>query len=169
MRRIWAVLTSCHPDHRWLHWRWRNVRAGNVRDQTIRRSGRTIGVCRVATVPRRLGFFAVGVTIAACGRDLVVVCAGVGLPAVAVTVLDGQTGAGVAAGASLVLHSAACADSIVGVTDNQVLAGCVDYAGTYDVTVRKPGFRTWTQSNVVVRDTCSLETRRFIVRLDRLP
>ena len=126
-------------------------------------------LCRMIASSRWLAFVAIAVIVVSCHRDIVVVCAGLGLPAVAVTVFDGQTGTRAAAGASLVLRSATCTDSIVGVTDDQVLTGCVDDAGTYEVTVRKPGFRTWTQSNVLVRDTCSLETRRFDVSLERLP
>jgi hypothetical protein len=82
-------------------------------------------------------------------------------------VLDAQTGAGIAAGATLILHSSACSDSVVGISNSQVLSGCNDREGTYDVTVRKAGYREWTKSNVVVRDTCSLETARFDVRLER--
>jgi hypothetical protein len=106
------------------------------------------------------------ILVVSCGD---VVCGGLGLPAVAVTIFDAQTGARAAAGASLILRSPACVDTVIGVADDQVLQGCVDYEGTYTVTVSKPGYRDWTQSLVEVRDTCSLETRRFNVRLERLP
>lgn len=108
----------------------------------------------------------IAILVVSCADSI---CAGVGLPAVAVTIFDAQTGARAAAGASLILRSPACIDTVVGVADDQVLAGCTDYEGTYTVTVRKPGYRDWTQSTVEVRDTCSLETRRFDVRLERLP
>jgi hypothetical protein len=117
----------------------------------------------------RLTLFAIAVMVAACGDFLSRVCAGVGLPAVAVTVFDAQSGARAAAGASLILHSAGCTDSVAGVTNDQVLVGCWDHEGTYDVTVRKAGYRDWVQTGVRVRDTCSLDTRRFDARLERLP
>ncbi len=114
----------------------------------------------------RLVLCLTAIFVVSCGD---VVCAGVGLPAVAVTIFDAQTGARAAAGASLILRSPACTDTVVGVADDQVLAGCDDREGTYTVTVSKPGYRDWTQSTVEVRDTCSLETRRFDVRLEPLP
>ena len=100
--------------------------------------------------------------IAAC-RDGV--CAGVGLPAIAVTVLDGTTGLHAAAGATPILQSASCADSTVGTADAQELSGCVDYAGTYTVIVRKVGFQDWVQTDVEVRATCSVETQHLTARL----
>src|SRR5689334_19673389 len=94
------------------------------------------------------------------------VCAGVGRPAVAVTVLDSVTGLHAANGATLILQCAACFDSAVGATDEQVLAGCVDYAGDYTVIVRKAGYRDWVRAGVHVRSTCSVETENLTARLE---
>ena len=48
-------------------------------------------------------------------------------------------------------------------------SGVVLVSCNYVVTVRKPGYRDWIQSVVQVRDTCSLETKRFTARLERSP
>lgn len=110
--------------------------------------------------------FAVAVLLISCGKFLTGDCAGVGLPAVAVTILDASTGLHAAAGATLILQSTACSDSAVGTADDQVLSGCVDYEGVYTVTVRKAGYRDWIQTGVRVRETCSVETQRLTVRLE---
>jgi len=77
----------------------------------------------------RVGVLVGAALTVSCSAFLSGDCAGVGLPAVAVTVFDAQTGARAAA---------------------------------------EPGYRDWVQSGVRVIDTCSLETRRFDVRLERL-
>jgi hypothetical protein len=118
---------------------------------------------------KALAILASGILLVSCSDLFSRDCAGVGLPAVSVTVLDGVTGLGAAAGATLILSSHACSDTVTGRTDTQVLSGCTDYEGNYVVTVRKPGYRDWIQSVVQVRDTCSLETKRFTARLERSP
>jgi hypothetical protein len=114
-----------------------------------------------------LAILAGTVSVVSCSELLTGDCAGVGRPAVAVAVQDASTGLSAAAGATLILRSTACADSVVGTTDADVLSGCVDYDGVFTVTVRKPGFHDWVQTNVRVRKQCSVETQQLTARLER--
>jgi predicted lipoprotein with Yx(FWY)xxD motif len=99
------------------------------------------------------------------------VCAGIGAPDVAVTVLDSVSGASAAAGATLFTYDldagGARLDSIVGQSDTEVLQGN-EHIGRLSVVVRKSGYRDWLASEVLVRNGCpSIHTVALTARLAR--
>ena len=100
------------------------------------------------------------------------VCPGVGAPGVAVTVRDSLSGEPTAKGATLLtydLESGAPLDSVTGTFDTQVLWGASDRPGRLRITIRKSGYRDWTQSNVVVQEGCpSIQTVDLTARVVRL-
>ena len=83
---------------------------------------------------------------------------------VVVYVKDSLTGAGVASGASLVVRegffkdSAALPNSRPELND-VALAAAGERAGTYQLTVTRPGYATWSRSNVTVtKNQCHVNT-----------
>lgn len=81
-----------------------------------------------------------------------------------VFVKDSVTNAGIASGASLVVSEGIFKDSFAWPAGRQdlndfPLAAAGERAGTYQVTVSKPGYATWVQSNVrVTRNVCHVNT-----------
>ena len=67
-----------------------------------------------------------------------------------VRVLDGS-GAPAAEGAVGIAVEGAFADTLVRIGPDR-MAGAVERPGTYDVSVSKPGHRTWTATNVTVTE-----------------
>lgn len=92
-------------------------------------------------------------------------------PAVMVYVKDSLTTAGVASGASLVVRDGSFKDSVAVPNsrpdlNDSVLGAAVERAGTYQVTVSKPGYATWVQSNVqVTRNVCHVNTVKLTALL----
>src|SRR5688572_12564374 len=99
------------------------------------------------------------------------VCAGVGAPNVAVTVVDSLTGAPAAALAVLLTYDldrgGVRVDSIVGERDDQELWGSTDRTGRFSVFVRKNGYRDWVHPEVFVRPGCTIQTAYLTARLAR--
>lgn len=92
---------------------------------------------------------------ASCGD-----CAGVGRPAVDVTVRDVQTGAGIGIGATLYLFKPPAlqpVETFVGIDSLHLIAGWDD-SGIFDVVVEKAGYYPWTAERVSVEEHCSTET-----------
>jgi hypothetical protein len=85
-------------------------------------------------------------------------------PGVAVHVKDSLTGAGVASGASLVVREGLFKDSVAFPSSSPdlndfPLAAAGERAGTYQIAVSKPGYATWSQSNVrVTTNQCHVNT-----------
>ncbi len=78
-------------------------------------------------------------------------CTDEGSFAVNVRVVDAATGASRADGATLVVREGAYADSMTGGPGSPpVLAAAPEREGTYEVTVRRAGYRDWTRSGVRV-------------------
>jgi len=72
-----------------------------------------------------------------------------------VYVKDSLTGAGIASGASLVARDGAFKDSVSHASDKPELNGfplvtAGERAGTYQISVSKPGYLPWSRSNVRV-------------------
>jgi hypothetical protein len=100
----------------------------------------------------------------ACGD-----CAGVGSPAVDVTVRDAETGTGAASGTVIYLFkqpSIQPVDSVVGTDSLHLYAGW-DQSGTFDVVLEKRGYYPWTIENVDVKEDCGTHTAFLIARLRR--
>jgi hypothetical protein len=106
---------------------------------------------------------------AACGERIV--CPTDIRYALEVAVADSVTGAPAASGARLVVRDGAYADSgelLAGrpELDAMPLQAAAERAGTYEVTVRKAGYRAWAARDVGVdANECHVETRRLTARL----
>jgi hypothetical protein len=92
-------------------------------------------------------------------------------PAVMVYVKDSLTNTGVASGASLVVREGSFKDSVAAPNarpdlNDLVLGAAGERAGTYQVTVSKPGYATWMQSNVrVTKNECHVNTVKLTALL----
>jgi hypothetical protein len=88
-----------------------------------------------------------------------------------VDVKDSLTNAGVASGASLVVREGSFKDSVAFPSsrpdlDALPLVAAGERAGTYQITVSKPGYATWTRSNVrVTKGECHVNPVRLTARL----
>lgn len=123
-----------------------------------------------ARVFAALGF---ATTVWSCGEEPT---ACILLPkfAVVAEVFDASTGAPNAFEATLILTDGTFVDSVRGTYNGPDrfaatrLGAATERPGTYSVTVRKPGYRDWMRSQVVVRsESCGVETRTFRVDLAR--
>lgn len=106
------------------------------------------------------------------GCDDPVVCAGTAQFAIVVHVRDASTGAPAALGATLVVRDGVYADSATGTYSGPVepfatlLEAAQDRPGTYDVSVRKAAYQTWTRQGVRVEESsCEVQPARFDVNL----
>lgn len=106
--------------------------------------------------PARLAMLAcvagVGSTLSACGSDFGPTgrCLSVGSIAVVVTVRDSTTGRAAADGSIGVLTGASVDDTLINVDSLTILGG--DKTGTFTVTIDKPGYLTWSASNIHVTE-----------------
>lgn len=93
---------------------------------------------------------------------------------ISVHVTDSVTGAPAAGGAKLVVRDGTYADSMV-VSENPAyvqdwMAGAGERAGTYTVTITKPGYRPWSRAGVVVtRDECHVKGVLLEAKLQPAP
>ena len=100
------------------------------------------------------------------------VCTSIGAFAITAVVRDASTAGPAAFGATLVARDGAFADSATGLysgSDERLathLNVALDRPGTYDVTVRKAGYQSWTRQGVrVEQGECRVEGRTLDVRL----
>jgi hypothetical protein len=111
-----------------------------------------------------VGWYSILIGAAACSSPTSTVCTLEFRPGVAVYVKDSVTGAGVASGASLVVREGSYKDSVAAPNsrpdlDNYALLAAGERSGTYQVTVLKPGYAAWLQSNVrVTSNRCHVNT-----------
>ena len=105
----------------------------------------------------------------ACGDK---VCAGVGRPAVDVTVLDSLTGARRERDASVLVYAldrgGVRVDSVRGVRDSVPISAAVDEAGLMRVVVQRPGYVTWTRASILVHQqppACTTITESLLAKL----
>ena len=103
-----------------------------------------------------------------------VVCTGQFVYGLGVQVQDSVTGAWIASGATLTARDGAFVDSASArgsgpEWDAQPLAAAGERPGTYDVTVRREGYRLWTRSGVQVEGgTCHVRPVQLVARLQPL-
>jgi hypothetical protein len=111
-----------------------------------------------------VGWYSVFIGAVACSGSTSPVCTLEFRPAVVVYVKDSLTKAGIASGASLVVCEGSYQDSVAAPAsrpdlDNSALAAAGERSGTYQVTVLKPGYAAWLQSNVrVISNECHVNT-----------
>jgi hypothetical protein len=111
-----------------------------------------------------IGLYSILIGAVACSGASSPVCTLELRPAVAVYVKDSLTRAGVASGASLVVREGSYKDSVsfpnsTPGLDNSALIAAGERSGTYQVTVLKPGYAAWLQSNVrVTSNECHVNT-----------
>lgn len=109
-------------------------------------------------------------TLAAGGCRDDMLCALYVTPGIDVVVRDSRTGQSIAEGAVGIAREGAYVDSLRAATvqGNTVisLAGALNRAGRYTVTVERSGYVTWTKSNVnVERGTCQVITEHLTANL----
>ena len=111
--------------------------------------------------------------VAGCGLISAPNCTLTFDPAVEVVVQDSVSGAMIASGAQLIAREGTYADSMSlpanrADLDSKSLSAANERAGTYTVTVRKPGYREWTRSNVQVeQEVCHVRTVRLTALMQR--
>ncbi|MDQ6717851.1 MAG: carboxypeptidase-like regulatory domain-containing protein [Gemmatimonadota bacterium] len=80
---------------------------------------------------------------------------------ISVSVVDSATGVPAAAGATVIASEGSYADSVVvpsGGSPTIPIGLAGERAGTYTVTVRKSGYKTWTKGDVAVtKDECHVK------------
>lgn len=86
---------------------------------------------------------------------------------ISATVADATTGANITSGSYLVAREGSYVDSVSAMGDFLAAAG--ERAGTYSVTIGRPGYSSFHRSGVVVtRDECHVTPVRLEVRLERI-
>jgi hypothetical protein len=111
----------------------------------------------------RVLLFLFAAAIAGCGD-----CVSIAFPAIEVTVLDSVTGLNITPGARAVgYRDGAIGDSsYVTGTANETGLSLFGSAGSYTVSVTKPGYVTWEAAGIVVERTrCSHTTVHVEARL----
>src|SRR5512133_2536968 len=105
----------------------------------------------------------------ACGDKA---CVAVGMPAIAVVVLDSVSGAYRAKDADLLIYAldrgGIRIDSVRGTRDSTQIMGASDAYGPMQVVVRRSGYVPWTRARVFVRaegGDCQTITEHLIARL----
>lgn len=88
-------------------------------------------------------------------------------PSVVVEIRDSVTSAPAASGATLLVRNAAGGDATTGTgVGDLYLQWGEEQAGSFDVTVQKPGYADWHREDVrVARGRCHVETARLLARL----
>ena len=96
-----------------------------------------------------------------------VMCTIQAVAALDVDAIDSATSAPATKGASIVARSATYADSTQGAApDDQPFGLAYEKAGTYTVTVTKPGYKPWSRSGIVAgRDECHVIPQRVTAKL----
>ncbi len=99
------------------------------------------------------------------------VCTALFAYGITVTVVDSVTGAPAASGAVLVARDGAYTDSVPtpgSWPNTSSVAGAGERAGTYTVTILKPGYKPWTQTGVTVtKDECHVRGVALTAKLQR--
>lgn len=90
--------------------------------------------------------------------------------AVHITAVDSLSGANATPGSTMVIRDGAYSDSVVAPELAPAMGLGVERTGTFDVTVRKPGYRTWTKTGVRVDGgECNVKTVSLLARLQPSP
>jgi hypothetical protein len=111
-----------------------------------------------------IGWYSILIGAVACSASTSPNCTQEFRPGLVVYVKDSVTRAGVASGASLVVREGSYKDSVAALIsgpdqDNFPLSAAGERSGTYQITVLKPGYTTWLQSNVrVTSNVCHVNT-----------
>lgn len=120
----------------------------------------------------RLAAIALALTAPLAGTACKGDCAGVGAPAIRVTVLDFDSHRQIAQGAILSLFFSGASTPIEVVTGQgnaDPLTAGIDHTGRFDVLVEKPAYYPWTIVGVEVEGACTVETVSITARLRHLP
>ncbi len=99
------------------------------------------------------------------------VCTDEARSTLSVQVRDARTGEPAAVGARGSIREGAYTDSLTVVSPSAMTAvNTFERPGTYDVTVTKPGYRTWTAEDVrVTADACHVRSRSILAKLEPAP
>jgi len=98
-----------------------------------------------------------------------IMCTMQAIAALNVDAIDSATGTPATMGSSIVARSDTFADSTNGPAPaNEPVGLAYEKAGTYTVTVTKPGYKPWSQQGIVVgRDQCHVIPQRVTAKLRR--
>lgn len=98
-----------------------------------------------------------------------VMCTMQAVAALNVDAIDSAKGTPATMGSSIVARSDTYADSTPGAAPtNEPVGLAFEKAGTYTVTVTKPGYKPWSQQGIVVgRDECHVIPQRITAKLQR--
>lgn len=89
-------------------------------------------------------------------------------PAITVAARDSVTGGYVGAGTKIIARDGSVMDSVTTTVSSQPVGLFWERAGTYDVTVQKTGYQTWTKTGVhVTADECHVQTVALVARLQK--
>jgi hypothetical protein len=111
--------------------------------------------------------------LGACGSDTTqAACAPIDIPAFLLTVRDSLTGAVIDSQATAIatIPSSGYADTVVNVPSDPLMLG--ELPGTYDLSVKSPGYAAWLDSNIVIaaQDAgCHPVTQTLRANLQKLP
>ena len=98
--------------------------------------------------------FAALLTSAGCGTTEPIFCTEEARAGITITVTDTSSGNALAAGSTLTIREGEYVESWTETFGNS-MSGAWERAGTYDISVARPGYHTWTKSGVVVdEDEC---------------
>jgi hypothetical protein len=117
----------------------------------------------------RYGWPAVLCLVGACAENPPLACTEEARPGLSVTVRDSVTSATVTDGVEVVAVEGAFADTARGsLLGSGVYSLVYERAGSYEVTVTHPAYKTWRQSAVrVTADECHVRTVSLLARLQR--
>jgi hypothetical protein len=131
--------------------------------------GETMSVCRLFALAGAVA--SAVVCAAACGRYVtgpgpVAYCTAVAPIAISITVRDSVTGRALADSASGTARLGTATDTLLHVDSLTLIGG--RQIGTYDVTVQRAGFRTWTRAGVAATQTNACGGVQTVMLLARL-
>lgn len=97
-------------------------------------------------------------------------CTDVFVYGITVAVLDADSGRPVADEATLTLQDGPYVETVTSSWDGRSLSGAGERAGTYDLAIERPGYRSWSRSGIVVNaDECHVRGVSLDARLEPLP
>lgn len=106
---------------------------------------------------------------AGCDATEMVFCTTEARAGINVTVVDASSGIALASGSTLTLREGEWVETIVDAIGN-ALPGAWERAGTYDVTVARDGYQTWTRQGVTVTaDECHVIPVTITASLEAVP
>jgi hypothetical protein len=116
------------------------------------------------------GLVVVAVVASGCSGSTEPACAGVAVPGLAIDVKEAASGLLLRRDVTIVVATNGFQESVTLTPGSPTgpWSGAFERSGTYTVTVRRPGYREWVRSNVVVEraDRCHVQTTSVTAELE---